>query len=139
MTFNPLKIGVIATATLFTLTAAIFILPASAMAGEKPNAPVAAATDYHVKSSSNGLIKSGVKAFKRGNYAKSVALNKAVIRIRPNRMKTAIAQANLCASYAKLEDLELASAACDAALDLRPGLDVAKSNKALLRTRLAQK
>jgi len=54
-----------------------------------------------------------------------VALNKAVIRIRPNRMKTAIAQANLCASYAKLEDLELASAACDAALALRPGLDVA--------------
>ena len=139
MTFNPLKIGTIATATLFTLTAATFLLPTSAMAGEKTNALVSAATDYQVKSSSNGLIKSGVKAFKRGDYAKSVALNKAVIRIRPNRMKTAIAQANLCASYAKLEDLELASAACDAALALRPGLDVASSNKALLRTRLAQK
>jgi len=85
------------------------------------------------------LIKSGVKAFKTGDYAKAVALNKAVIRIRPSRMKTAIAQANLCASYAKLEDFELASAACNVALDLRPGLDVAKSNKALLRTRLAQK
>ena len=80
-----------------------------------------------------------MKAFKTGDYAKAVALNKAVIRIRPSRMKTDIAQANLCASYAKLEDFELASAACNVALDLRPGLDVAKSNKALLRTRLAQK
>lgn len=139
MTLRHLKIGAITRGGLFTLTAATFFLPASAMAGEKTNAPAASATDYQVKSSSNGLIKSGVKAFKRGDYAKSVALNKAVIRIRPNRMKTAIAQANLCASYAKLDDLELATAACDKALALRPGLDVATVNKALLRTRLAQK
>jgi tetratricopeptide (TPR) repeat protein len=139
MTLKPLKIGAIAIGTVLILTSATVLLPASAMADEVNVAPIASATDYQVKTSSNGLIKSGVKAFKRGDYAKSVALNKAVIRIRPNRMKTAIAQANLCASYAKLDDLELASAACDAALDLRPGLDVAKSNKALLRTRLAQK
>jgi tetratricopeptide (TPR) repeat protein len=139
MTLNPLKLGVIATLTVATLTTATLILPASAMAGETASAPVAAVTDYQVKSSSNGLIKSGVKAFNSGDYAKSVALNKAVIRIRPSRMKTAIAQANLCASYAKLEDIEQASIACDAALALRPELEVAQSNQALLRTRLAQK
>lgn len=139
MTFTPLKVGAIATLAICTITAATLLLPASAMAGETAPTPVAAATDYQVKSSSNSLIKSGVKAFKSGDYAKSVAMNKAVIRIRPNRMKTAIAQANLCASYAKLDDFEQASAACDAALALRPELDIAKSNQTLLRTQLAQK
>lgn len=139
MTFTPIKVGAIATLAICTVTAAALILPASAMAGEAAPAPVVAATDYQVKSSSNGLIKSGVKAFNSGDYAKSVALNKAVIRIRPSRMKTAIAQANLCASYAKLDDIEQASVACDAALALRPELEVAQSNQSLLRTRLAQK
>lgn len=139
MTFSPLKLGAIATLACCSLAAATLILPTSAMADETAPVPVAAATDYQVKSSSNSLIKSGVKAYKSGDYAKSVALNKAVIRIRPNRMKTAIAQANLCASYAKLDDIEQASIACDAALALRPELDIAKSNQALLRIRLAQK
>jgi len=129
MTFNPLKAGAIATFAIGTLTAATLIMPTSAMAGETTPAAVVAATDYQVKSSSNGLIKSGVKAFKSGDYAKSVAMNKAVIRIRPNRMKTAIAQANLCASYAKLDDIERASVACDAALALRPELEVAKISR----------
>jgi len=139
MTFTPLKIGAIATLACCSFAAATFILPASAMADEAAALPVAAATDYQVKSSSNNLIKSGVKAYKSGDYAKSVALNKAVIRIRPSRMKTAIAQANLCASYAKLDDIEQASVACDAALALRPELEIAQSNQAVLRTRLAQK
>lgn len=139
MTFNPLKTGVIATMALGAFASAAFILPVSAMADDTSSVPVAAATDFQVKSSSNNLIKSGVKAFNKGDFAKSVAMNKAVIRIRPSRLKTAIAQANLCASYAKLDDLEQASKACDAALALRPELEEAKSNQALLRTRLAQK
>ena len=137
MTYNPLKSGAIATLAICTLSAAALIMPASAMAGE--TAPTTITADYQVKSSSDGLIKSGVKAFNKGDYAKSVSLNKAVIGIRPSRMKTAIAQANLCASYAKLEEMEKAAKACDAALALRPALEVAKSNQELLKTRLAQK
>ena len=137
MTYNPLKSGAIATFAICTLSAAALIMPASAMAGEKALTTITA--DYQVKASSNGLINSGVKAFNKGNYAKSVSLNKAAISIRPSRMKTAIAQANLCASYAKLEEMEKAAEACDTALELRPGLEVAKSNQALLKARLAQK
>lgn len=139
MTFNPLKSGALKAFAICSITAASLILPASAMAGEAGEKPVAVATDYQVKSSSNSLIKSGVKAFKNGDYARSVGLNKAVIKIRPSRLKTAIAQANLCASYAKLEKMEQASDACEAALKLRPGLEVAQANQGLLRTRLAQK
>jgi len=139
MTLIPLKSGVVATAAIFTLSTAMLISPSSAMAGETGTAAVTTAADFQVKSSSYGLIRSGVKAFDRGNYAKSVALNKAVIRIRPNRIKTAIAQSNLCASYGKLGDFEQAATACKAALELRPELEAAKSNQALLKTRLAQK
>lgn len=139
MTFNPLKAGAIATLAICTVSAATLILPTSAMAGENTATPVTVATDFQVKSSSNGLIKSGVKAFNSGDYAKSVAMNKAVIRVRPSRMKTAIAQANLCASYAKLGDTQQAATACEAALKLRPELEIAKANQTLLRTQLAQK
>lgn len=139
MTFTPLKARVAAIAALGTLSAATLILPVSAMADETETAPIAAASEFQVKSSSNGLIKSGVKAFNRGDYAKSVALNKAVIRIRPSRMKTAIAQTNLCASYAKLGDFVQAETACEAAPNLRPDLETVRSNQALLRTRLVQK
>jgi len=139
MTLNPLKTGAVATLAICSLSAAALIFPASAMADETETAPVVAAADFQVKSSSNSLIKSGVKAFKTGDYAKSVAMNKAVIRIRPSRMKTAIAQTNLCASYAKLGDMEQAASACESALKLRPKLEIAKANQALLRTTLAQK
>lgn len=139
MTFDSLNTRPLKTLAICTISAAAFILPASAMAGETAPTVTTVAADYQVKSSSNGLIKSGVKAFNKGNFAKAVSLNKAVIRSRPNRTKTAIAQANLCASLAKLDRIEQAAEACDAALELRPGLDVAKSNQALLQVRLAQK
>ena len=142
MTFNPLSSRSLKALAICSISAAAFILPASVMAGETaPAAPTVTtvAADYQVKTSSNGLIKSGVKAFNKGNFAKAVSLNKAVIRSRPNRTKTAIAQANLCASLAKLDKIEQAAVACDAALELRPELEVAKSNQALLQVRLAQK
>lgn len=139
MTFNPLSPPSFKTLAICTISVAALIMPASAMANETAPAATTVTADYQVKSSSNGLIKSGVKAFKKGNYAKAVSLNKAVIGTRPNRQKMAIAQANLCASLAKLEEVEQAVEACDAALKLRPGLDVAKSNRALLKVRLAQK
>lgn len=137
MTFNPLKSGSMAALAVCCLSAATLALPASAMAEDTK--PTVVAADYQVKSSSNGLIKSGVKAFNKGDYAKAASLNKAVIRIRPSRMKTAIAQANLCASLAKLDELEQAADACEAALELRPEMDIAKSNQALVKIRLAQK
>ncbi len=139
MTFNPLKSGTLKAFAICSISAATLVLPASALADETGQKPVTAATDYQVKSSSNSLIKSGVKAFKKGDYAKSIGLNQAVIKIRASRMKTAIAQANLCASYAKLNEMKQAAVACDAALKLRPGLEVAQANKALLQKRAARK
>lgn len=137
MTFSPLKSGAFAAFAACCISGGALVLPASAMAEDTK--PVVVAADYQVKSSSNGLIKSGVKAFNNGDYAKAVSLNKAVINIRPSRMKTAIAQANLCASLAKLDQTEDAAEACEAALNLRPELNIAKSNQALLKIRLAQK
>jgi len=138
MTNTTLNLRPVRALAICTISASAFILAASAMAGETGPTSTTVIADYQVKSSSNGLIKSGVKAFNNGNYAKAVSLNKAVIGARPSRKKTAIAQANLCASLAKLEKVEAAAKACDAALKLSPGLDIAKSNQALLNVRLAQ-
>lgn len=139
MTINSHKSATLKAFAICSMSAAALVIPASAMAGETAPAPTTIATDYQVQSSSNSLIKSGVKAFNKGDYAKSISLNKAVISIRPSRVKTAIAHSNLCASYAKLEKMKEAADACETALKIRPGLDVAKANQALLRTRLAQK
>ena len=125
------------------ITLAASVISVSATADDK--APETATTssevaaDFQITKASDGLIRSGIKAFNKGNFEKAVSLNKAVIRIRPSRRKTAVAQANLCASLGKLGDMAQAELACEAALNLNPDLETAKSNRNLLRVHLAQK
>jgi len=106
---------------------------ASAMAAEAP------ASNFTVTSTTNGLIKLGVKAFKRGDYTRAVKMNEQALRTPLSSRRLAIAQSNLCASYAKLDMMDEAQKACSAALELRPDYAPAQSNKAALTIRLAQK
>lgn len=138
MTFNLVKKGALAALTSLVLGTAALTLPASAMANEGA-VETTTPTEFQVVSTSNGLVRDGVKAYKKGDFEKSVALNKAVIRIRPSKRKIAVAQSNLCAGLAMLGNLEQAETACDEALRLRPGFEPAQSNKTLLAIKLAQK
>ena len=131
MTYATLKKASLATLAALAITAT---LPAaSAMAAE------AAANNYVVKSTTDGRIKLGVKAFKKGNFERSVSLHEQAVRASLSRRKTAIAHSNLCAAYAKLEMMDEARNSCAAALELRPDYAPAQANKAALTIRLAQK
>lgn len=131
MTYATLKKAGIATLSALAFTAA---LPAvSAMAADAP------ASEFVVKSTTDGRIKLGVKAFKKGDFEKSASYSRQALNASLSRKKTAIAQSNLCAAYARLDMIEEAQTACSAALELRPDYAPAQSNNAALEIRLAQK
>jgi len=131
MTYSNFKKAGLATLAAIAMTAT---LPAaSAMASD------ATASDYVVTKTTDGRIKLGVKAFKRGDYEKAVRVTRSALNTSLSPKKAAVAQSNLCAAYAKLEMFEEANTACLTALDLRPGYEPAESNKASLTIRLAQK
>lgn len=130
MTFRNLKqTGLI---TLAALTFSAALPAASAMATDAP------AGAFRVNSTTDGLIKLGVKAFKSGDYKRAVKMNEQATRSSLSRRKLAVAQSNLCASYAKLDMINKAQGACTAALDLRPGYAPAVANKEALTIKLAQ-
>lgn len=118
--------------TLAALTFSATLPAASAMAAEAPTGT------FQVSSTTDGLVKLGVKAFKRGDYERAVKMNEQALRSSLSRRKTAIAQSNLCASYAKLDMMDKAQEACTAALELRPDYAPALANKNALTIRLAQ-
>lgn len=122
---------------LMTVAALAITFPAASAMAADVSAPTEAS--FVVKSASDNLIRMGVKAFRKGNFEKSVRLNQAAIKTSLSAPREAIAQSNLCASYALLGDMEQAQAACTAALELRPGLTQAQTNKAALTIKLAQK
>lgn len=131
MTYTLFKKAGLATLTAFALTAT---LPsASAMAADK------VADSFVVKSTTDGRIKIGVKAYKQGNYEKTVRMTRAALNTSLSPRRAAIAHSNLCAAYAKLDLLDEARQACAAALELRPNYAPAEANKASLTIRLAQK
>ena len=131
MTYATLKKTGLATLAALALTAT---LPtASAMASD------AARNDFVVKKTTDGRIKLGVKAFKKGDFEKSVRVTRSALNTSLSPKKAAIAHSNLCAAYAKLEMLDKAQQACAAALELRPGYEAAEINKASLTIQLAQK
>jgi len=119
-------------ATLAALTLSLTLPTASAMANEAP------ASNFNVTSTTDGLIKLGVKAFKRGDYKRAVKMSEQATRSSLSRRKLAIAHSNLCASYAKIDMMDKAQEACSTALELRPGYEPAQANKAALTIRLAQ-
>lgn len=131
MTYSALKKTSLATLTALAITAT---LPtASAMASD------AATGDFIVQKTTDGRIKLGVNAYKKGDFKKAVRMTHSALKTSLSPKKAAIAHSNLCASYAKLEMLDKAQQACAAALELRPDYEAALTNKASLTIRLAQK
>jgi len=131
MTYTTLKKAGLATLAALAITAT---LPtASAMASE------ASAGNFIVEKTTDGRIKLGVKAFKKGDFEKTVRATRSALNTSLSPRKAAIAHSNLCAAYAKLEMLDKAQQACAAALELRPDYEAAQTNKASLTIRLAQK
>lgn len=117
---------------------AIAILPASAMADDNKRTAPIEQTDFNVTKATNGAVKLGIKAYHKGDYAKSVALHKSALRQGLSSRKAAIVHSNLCASWAKLGDYVQAETACETALELRPGYEPAQANMDRLTIKLAQ-
>ena len=131
MTNSRLKHG------LLTLTAAVLAFPAaSAMAADA--APQTTAT-FVAKSAADGQIRAGAKAFKQGQFERSITYSRAALKSSLSSKRAAIAHSNLCAAYASIGEMDKASTACASALELRPGYEPALTNKAALTVRLAQK
>lgn len=122
-----------ALSTLAAITVTAMLPTASAMATDAP------AGNFVVQKTTDGRIKLGVKAFKKGDFEKTVRVTRSALNTSLSPKKAAIAHSNLCAAYAKLEMFDEATQACSAALELRPGYEAALTNKASLTIRLAQK
>ena len=122
-----------ALSTLAAITVTAMLPTASAMATDAP------AGNFVVQKTTDGRIKLGVKAFKKGDFEKTVRVTRSALNTSLSPKKAAIAHSNLCAAYAKLEMFDEAAQACSAALELRPGYEAAVTNKASLTIRLAQK
>lgn len=122
--FNSAKAG-LATVAVIGFSA---IMGASALAADG---------EFTITKTTNPVIQSAVKAYKQGDYDKSARLSRAALKASLSPRRTAIAQSNLCAAYAKLEKFEKAGEACQAALELRPGYAPAEANQAALTVRLA--
>jgi len=122
-----------ALSTLAAITVTAMLPTASAMATDAP------AGNFVVQKTTDGRIKLGVKAFKKGDFEKTVRVTRSALNTSLSPKKAAIAHSNLCAAYAKLEMFDEATQACSAALELRPGYEAAVTNKASLTIRLAQK
>lgn len=120
------------------LTAAIILgltlTSASAMASDK----TASTPGFQVTSAATSHIRSGAKAFKKGEYAKSAMYSRVAIQSSLSNRREAIAQSNLCAAYGAMGEMENARLACISALELRPGYEPAIANKAALTYKLAK-
>ncbi|WP_427453112.1 hypothetical protein [Litorimonas sp. WD9-15] len=134
MTLKTRKTALTAALSIMAAGSIAFI-PASAMAADQTETT----SQFEVATTTDGVVKSGVKAYRKGDYEKAIALHRAAIKGSMSKRKTAVAQSNLCASWAMMGDLEQAEEACDTALDLRPDYKPALANKELLNIKLAQK
>lgn len=133
MTKLSLKHGLIG------LTAAALTFSASsAMAADVTPQAQAQAT-FTAKSAADTNIRLSAKAFRAGDFQRSVKYSNLALKSSISSKRAAIAQSNLCAAHAKLGQMNEASAACAAALELRPNYAPAIENKAALTIRLAQK
>ncbi len=94
---------------------------------------------FTVKTTTDYRVKKAAKAFKKGEFERSIAYSNQALNAGLSRKRKAIAYSNICAAEASLGNMEAASKACDSALDLRPDYAPALSNKAALRVMLAQK
>jgi len=139
MTFLVLKkIGGM-NAIVLGLTVGLPVASANAVNNPAQSVESSLIPSFQVMSTTDGKIRSSVRAFKKGEYNKAIKYNQAALNSRLSKRKAAIAQSNLCAAYAMLGQMTEAKAACDIALDLRPDYAPALANKAALVFRLTQK
>ena len=113
-------------------TAVAIMLAPAAFAGDNTNAA------FSVERTSNPAVRVAVKAFKKGDYAKSVQFSQQALRSGLSKSRASVAQSNLCASHAMLGEMEKAAEACVAALDLKPENETALANSKALTVKLAQ-
>ncbi len=121
--------------TLLTLAATSLMIPAFAFASDTaPNA-----NSFIVKSSADSMTRIAAKAYKKGDYARTVGYSKRALKAGLSTNRQAIAYNNICAAEAQLGDMIAASEACTKALELRPDFEPAKVNKAALTVMMAKK
>ncbi len=93
---------------------------------------------FQVKTTSDGSIRAGVRAYKKGKYEKAVTYHLAALKAGLSPKRAGIAHSNLCAAYGELGQMEAAKTACATALELRPEYALALANKTALGVKLAQ-
>lgn len=111
------------------------LVSTSALAGDSS----VAAPQLKVESSTDYYVKAGAKAFKKGDFNRSIAYSNKALDKGLSSKREAIAYSNLCAAHGALNETAAAAEACDKALVLRPDYKPALNNQAGLRTLLAQK
>lgn len=131
MTFSQ-KTSPLIKKTFLTLAAAAMLAPAAAIAGDAP-------TGFTVKTVNNGYAKISVRAFQDGDFERSAAYSRRALEDGMSKTRRAIVYNNLCAAEAALGNMDAAAQACDKALEMRPGYDIAEANQSALTVLLAQK
>lgn len=122
---------------LLTLATAVLAFPAaSAMAAD---AVPPTSTAFVAQSAADAQIRAGAKAFRKGEFERSITYSRRALKSSLSSKRAAIAHSNLCAAYGSLGDMEKAATSCASALELRPGYEPAVTNKAALTVQLAQK
>ncbi len=110
---------------------------ASAMAADVTTP--AQSQNFEIATTTNGKVRLANSAYKDGNYKRSAAFLESALNSKMSKRRAAIAYSNLCASYGQMGELELATEACDTALELRPGYAPAETNREALTVKLVQK
>jgi len=90
-------------------------------------------SNYEVISTTDGKIRAGVRAFKKGDLDKAAMFMRSSLKGGMNPKKLAIAQSNLCAIYGAMGESERAADACKKALKLRPSFTPALTNNNALQ------
>jgi len=85
--------------------------------------------EFAIKSVSNGEIRAGVAAFKKGDYARAAFFQQSALKGSLSKSRKTAALANLCAAEGAQGNLEAAAMACDQALVLSPNSADALNNR----------
>lgn len=137
MTIHPLRVGIIAATMFAALGLSAALLPAGASVIQPSQTTFETPTEFVVTTASGKYVKEGIAAFEKRDYPRSVAMNKAALRLKPKGKTAAAALSNLCASWALLDEAFRAEAACQAALTIKPNYGPAQSNLELLESKRA--
>lgn len=119
------KMGSLALTLATALTLSLTLPTMSAVAKD-------ATTAFQVKSTTNGKVRLGIRAFEKGDYEQSIRLYEAALATNMSPRKSAIVHSNICAAYGAMGKVQPAKASCKKALEIRPTYEPAQLNKAAL-------